>query len=135
MIQEGKLVHLDAPVADGSDDTIADTLNLGPPKTETIVEARRLHAEYQQAIERITSAVDELPPRKAMIVRLRLGLGEFEAMTLEEIGARYELTRERIRQIEADAYKELELKLGITPAEIEEIVDVAQDLEVVANAI
>ncbi len=112
-------------------DLIAD----GHPKTETIVEARRLYLEYRKALARITEAVDELPPRSAMVVRLRYGLGDFEAMTLEEVGKRYDVTRERIRQIEAHALNILTEKLGITPRDIEEMVDVMQDLEVIANAV
>lgn len=146
-IKEGKAdVRLDAPAigkcGEMEDETVGDRLFLGPPKTETIVEARRLCAEYYGALERIEAAVNELPPRTAQVVRLRLGLGDFEAMSLEEIGERYELTRERIRQIEAEAYngrkgsfEGLETKLGITRDQIVEIADITQDLEVVAHAL
>ncbi len=138
MIHRGRPVRLDAKAyAHGQDDdeSLIDVLNMGSPKTETVVEARRLCVEYGKAIERIEQAVDSFPPRDAMVLRLRLGLGDFEPMTLEEIGERYELTRERIRQIEAKAMGELETKLDITKAEIVEIIDVAQDLEVIANAV
>lgn len=114
---------------------LGDFIHDGPPKTETIVEARRLYLEYRKALARITEAVDELPPRSAMVVRLRYGLGDFHAMTLEEIGKRYEVTRERIRQIEAHALNTLSEKLGITSQDIEEMVDVMQDLEVIAHAV
>lgn len=142
-IHSGKnVVRLDAPYGDeGGDETNGDHLFTGPPKTETIVEARRMYIEYSRALERIEAAVSELPPRSAQVVRLRLGLGDFEAMTLDEIGERYGVTRERIRQIEEAAYRGtatvqgLETRLGITKEQIAEIVDVTQDLEVVAHAL
>ncbi len=137
MLHRG-VVRLDASFqgcGEEDDETVCDRLDLGPPSTETVVEARRLYLEYRKAVERIESAVDTLPPRSAMVVRLRFGLGDFEAMTLEEIGERYELTRERIRQIEAKALEELEASLGISSDQIAEIIDVVQDLEVVAHAI
>lgn len=132
----GTPIRLDAPVREGDDSsTFGELMSSGPPKTETVVEARRLYLEYRKALERIEQAVDELPPRSAMIIRLRYGLGDFEAMTLEEVGQRYEVTRERIRQIEEGAVKALSEKLGITGEEIEELVDVTQDLEVIAHAV
>ncbi len=128
----GKTVRLDAPAtgrgSETSDDTILDRLNVGPAKAETIIEARRLYAEYQQAMTRIEEAVDALPPRTAQILRLRFGMGEFDRQTLEEIGERYEVTRERIRQIETKGLEELHAKLGITGPEIEEIIDVTEEL-------
>ncbi len=135
-LHRGK-VELDAPIyATGHDDlTVADITDFGPPSTETIVEARRLYEEYRQAVGRIEAAVDSQPPRSAMVLRLRFGLGDFDPMTLEEIGARYEVTRERIRQIEVVALEQLERSLGITGQEIAEIVDVLQDLEVIAHAV
>lgn len=139
VIESGKdpTTRLDAPAFgnEDSDDTVGDVLYVGPPKTETIVEARRLYEEYSKAVARIETAVDELPPRSAMVIRLRYGLGDFEAMTLDEIGQRYEVTRERIRQIEAEALERVSARLGISSAEIAEIIDVVQDLEVIANAI
>ncbi|MFA6161470.1 MAG: sigma-70 family RNA polymerase sigma factor [Patescibacteria group bacterium] len=135
MIHRGTPVRLDAPIASDDDESLIDIMDMGPPKTETVVEARRLYVEYSKAIQRVEQAVDSLSPRHAMVVRLRLGLGDFDAMSLEEIGQRYDLTRERIRQIEVDAMSKLEAELGISKAEIEEIIDVAQDLEVIANAV
>ncbi|MES1977753.1 MAG: sigma-70 family RNA polymerase sigma factor [Pseudomonadota bacterium] len=49
----------------------------------------------------------ELKPKDAGIIRMRNGLGVNDAMTLEEIGQRFEVTRERIRQMEAKAIRQL----------------------------
>jgi RNA polymerase primary sigma factor len=48
-----------------------------------------------------------LSPREQDILRLRFGLGDTDPHTLEEIGERFALTRERIRQIEAKALAKL----------------------------
>jgi RNA polymerase primary sigma factor len=53
-------------------------------------------------------AIAELPEREADVVRRRFGLGGYDAMTLEEIGVHYGVTRERIRQLEHKALWRLE---------------------------
>jgi RNA polymerase primary sigma factor len=56
-----------------------------------------------------------LTPREAKILRLRFGIGEKDAQTLEEVGKQFALTRERIRQIEARALQKLR-RPGVAPA-------------------
>jgi RNA polymerase primary sigma factor len=62
----------------------------------------------------IATYISTLPERQAEIIRMRFGIGQSSEMTLEEIGQRYGVTRERIRQIEAKALKTLRhfTKLG-----------------------
>ncbi len=57
--------------------------------------------------EKIQEVLDTLPPREARILRLRFGLENGKAYTLEEVGAKFGLTRERIRQIEGKALRRL----------------------------
>lgn len=138
--QEGRPVYLDAPLYSShdtgdSDESFGSNLAIRQPSIEAVVEARRLLADYQKAILRIEEAIDTLNPRAAMTMRLRLGLGDFDEMTLEEVGERYDITRERIRQIEAQALVQLQEKLGITVDELRQIIETARDLEEVANAI
>jgi len=57
--------------------------------------------------ERIRAIIDRLPPREANIISLHYGLGDGRAYTLEEIGKKLGVTRERVRQIEARAMTRL----------------------------
>ena len=53
--------------------------------------------------EKVEEVLDTLPPREARILRLRFGLDNGRTYTLEEVGQKFGLTRERIRQIEGKA--------------------------------
>ena len=55
----------------------------------------------------VADALAEMPKRQADVIRMRFGIGHESEMTLEEIGQIYDLTRERIRQIEAKGLKSL----------------------------
>jgi RNA polymerase primary sigma factor len=63
---------------------------------------------YQNMLrERMDKLLSTLPPREARILRLRFGLDDNRPYTLEEVGAKFGLTRERIRQIEGKALRRL----------------------------
>jgi RNA polymerase primary sigma factor len=63
---------------------------------------------YQNMLrERVEEVLSTLSPREARILRLRFGLGQDRAYTLEEVGRKFGLTRERIRQIEGKALRQL----------------------------
>lgn len=57
--------------------------------------------------DKINEVLNTLSPREARIIRLRFGLGYPRAYTLEEVGEKFGLTRERIRQIEGKALRQL----------------------------
>ncbi|MCZ6779757.1 MAG: RNA polymerase sigma factor RpoD/SigA [Acidobacteriota bacterium] len=57
--------------------------------------------------KQLRSAMDELDPKEELVIKLRFGLGEEEPKTLKEIGEMLNLSRERIRQIEAQALEKL----------------------------
>jgi len=82
----GRHVSMDAPLVEGEDSNLYDVLNSG------------------ESPER---ALETLTPREADVVRLYFGLGEQHAMTLEEIGETFDLTRERVRQIKEKAIRRL----------------------------
>ena len=58
-------------------------------------------------VEEIDILLGKLTPREEKVIRLRYGFGEPRALSLEEIGERFSLTRERIRQIELKALSSL----------------------------
>jgi RNA polymerase primary sigma factor len=66
-----------------------------------------LHAEAASLRSTLLGMVGELKEREGEVVTLRFGLGDEDPMTLEEVGQRFEVTRERIRQIEAKALRRL----------------------------
>jgi RNA polymerase primary sigma factor len=94
-------VSLDAPVSDDSESTIGDFIE-NP-------EAQAPGSAYDDATlrEQIRDALSQLSPREEKVVRMRFGIGEPTHYSLEEIGVRFSLTRERIRQIEIKALKKL----------------------------
>jgi len=55
----------------------------------------------------VKKALAKLPPREEMVLRFRFGIGEPRDCTLEELGGRFSITRERIRQIEQKALRKL----------------------------
>jgi len=64
-------------------------------------------AVHASLVEQTTRLLDSLPSREATILRLRFGLGGENEHTLEQVGSRFLVTRERIRQIEAKALDKL----------------------------
>jgi RNA polymerase primary sigma factor len=61
----------------------------------------------RELTERIKGILATLSPREEKIIRLRFGIGEDSEYTLEEIGKRFNVSRERIRQIEKKALNRL----------------------------
>jgi len=66
-------------------------------------------------LRHVLRRIDQLDPRAATIIRLRFGLGGGEPMTLKEIGGVLGLTRERVRQIEAETLASLAVELDGVP--------------------
>ena len=94
-------VSLDAPVSDDSDSTVGDFIEnpnaSGPGDDFDLANLR----------EELSEALSLLTPREEKVIRMRYGIGEPTQYSLEEIGARFHLTRERIRQIELKALRKL----------------------------
>jgi RNA polymerase sigma factor (sigma-70 family) len=68
----------------------------------------------REARQEVADALDRLPGRERTIVRLRFGLDGNEGLTLEEIGALVNLSRERVRQVLNDALKKIKEERGRT---------------------
>jgi RNA polymerase primary sigma factor len=69
--------------------------------------------EYKERGERVSEILHRLTPREEKVIRLRFGIKEEHDHTLEEIGQKLSVTRERVRQIERDAIRKLRrAKLG-----------------------
>ena len=64
-------------------------------------------AAYTLLREQLDEIIETLTPREAKVLRLRFGLDDGKARTLEEVGKEFQVTRERIRQIEAKALRKL----------------------------
>ena len=97
-------ISMDAPFGDDDDhsllDLLAETDNV-PPDDQLMGESIRIDVER---------ALVSLVPREAEITRLYFGIGRAQPMTLEEIGQRFGLTRERVRQIKERALRKLRRK-------------------------
>lgn len=99
-------ISLDSPI---SDDNRLSYMDMLRPEVETSLEEDfiRLCLHHE-----MTKLLDELPEREASILRMRYGFEE-PPMTLDEIGKRIGLTRERVRQIEKAAKEKLRMKTKV----------------------
>jgi RNA polymerase primary sigma factor len=94
-------VSMDAPLGEDGEATIGDLI--ADDRAVLPLDAAA-DSELRQATE---EALSQLTPREADVLRLRFGVGTASEHTLEEVGRKYQVTRERIRQIEAKALKKL----------------------------
>jgi RNA polymerase primary sigma factor len=96
-------LSLEAPIGDDEETSLGD-----------LVEDRHTPSPVDAAMalsleEKARKALMTLAPREEQIVRLRFGIGQKVDYTLEEVGKRFAVTRERIRQIEAKALRKLRI--------------------------
>jgi RNA polymerase sigma factor RpoD-like protein len=94
-------LSLETPTDDEEDSVLGDFIedNEAPPPDET--------ATYNLLREHLEDVLNSLPPREVRILQLRYGLLDGQAYTLEEVGRKMGVTRERVRQIEAQALSRL----------------------------
>jgi RNA polymerase primary sigma factor len=105
-------VSLETPVGEDEDNVLGDFIEdrhaLAPADA---LMSLTLREQTRQALAGLT-------PREEQVLRLRFGVGEPTDYTLEEVGQRFAVTRERIRQIEAKALRKLrrpQRPLGAAP--------------------
>jgi RNA polymerase primary sigma factor len=94
-------ISMETPIGDDDDshlgDFIEDTTTLAPADAA-------LHGSMRDVVKEV---LDSLTPREAKVLRMRFGIEMSTDHTLEEVGKQFDVTRERIRQIEAKALRKL----------------------------
>ncbi len=96
----GRHISVDAPFVEGEDNSLLDVLpNEDSPMADQSLNQESLSKEVERALE-------QLSQRERDILRMFFGIG-CQELTLEEIGAKFNLTRERVRQIKEKAIRKL----------------------------
>ena len=94
-------LSLQMPIGEEDDDVLGDFIeDDGSPAPDETAANNLLH-------EQLANILDSLPPREARILQLRYGLLDGQYLTLNEVGQKMGVTRERVRQIEAQALRRL----------------------------
>lgn len=97
----GRSISVDAPFVDGEDNSLLDVLpNDDSPSADASLTQESLAKEVDRALS-------QLHDRERDILKMFFGIGGCPEMTLEEIGAKFDLTRERVRQIKEKAIRRL----------------------------
>ena len=94
-------VSLETPIGEEDDSHLGDFIQ------DDDSPAPHDSAAYTMLKEQLEEVMNTLTPREAKVLKLRFGLEDGKARTLEEVGREFEVTRERIRQIEAKALRKL----------------------------
>jgi RNA polymerase primary sigma factor len=100
----GKHVSMDAPLSQGEDSSLIDILeNKDTPNTDVAL----IHESLQHEIERVLNTLAE---REREIIKLFFGIGVPHGLSLDEIAAKFDLTRERVRQLKEKAIRKMRHK-------------------------
>jgi RNA polymerase primary sigma factor len=94
-------ISLETPIGEEEDSHLGDFIedkNVVNPQEAVI---------QQNLTEQVRRALSSLVPREEKVIRMRFGIGEKSDHTLEEVGRDFDVTRERIRQIEAKALRKM----------------------------
>jgi RNA polymerase primary sigma factor len=97
---------LDAPLSEGADGAV-----LGDVVSDESARSPEEHLAKKTLFDDLRASVNALGPREAEILNLRFGLNGEEEMSLEEVGRRFNITRERIRQLQDLALRAVRLRL------------------------
>jgi len=97
----GKHVSMDAPFSQGEENRLLDVL---PNEEQPMPDFTLMIESLKTEIERALSSLSE---REAEVIRLYFGINREHSLTLEEIGEKFNLTRERVRQIKEKAIRRL----------------------------
>jgi len=94
-------ISLETPIGEDEDSLLGDFIE------DKEIENPSIQTHYKLLQEQIKIVLSTLPPREQEVLRMRFGLDDGYSLTLEEVGLYFNVTRERIRQIEAKALKKL----------------------------
>lgn len=94
-------MSLETPIGEEEDSHLGDFISDDDAPAPADV------ASHTLLKEQLTEVLDTLTPREEKVLRLRFGIGDGRSRTLEEVGKEFDVTRERIRQIEAKALRKL----------------------------
>jgi len=94
-------ISMETPIGDDEDSNLGDFIE------DKNVEAPMEAATTSGLLHATTDILESLTPREAKVLRMRFGIGMNTDHTLEEVGKQFDVTRERIRQIEAKALRKL----------------------------
>ena len=97
----GRHLSMDAPFAQGEDNRLLDVIQ---DERQPAPDNELMKESLSREVERALSTLSE---REAEVIRLYFGLGREHSLTLEEIGEKFKLTRERVRQIKEKAIRRL----------------------------
>jgi len=96
----GRHISMDAPFVQGEENTLLDVLENRDPDTDSLLIDESLSEEIKRSLATLTE-------REREIIALFFGLGSNHQLSLEEIGDKFQLTRERVRQIKDKALQRL----------------------------
>ena len=100
----GRHVSMDAPFVNGEDNSLLDVMeNTDSPRADNLLITESLQKEIDRSLSTLTE-------REREVIQLFFGIGMNHGLTLEEIGAKFDLTRERVRQIKEKAIRRLRHK-------------------------
>jgi len=95
-------ISLETPIGEDEDSQLSDFI------VDTKSDSPEKHLTYKLLKEKIYELLQDLPQKEKEVIEYRFGLRDGASLTLEEVGFRFDVTRERIRQIEAKALKKLQ---------------------------
>ena len=95
-------ISLETPIGEDEDSQLSDFI------IDTKSDSPEKHLTYKLLKEKIYELLQDLPQKEKEVIEYRFGLRDGASLTLEEVGFRFDVTRERIRQIEAKALKKLQ---------------------------
>lgn len=94
-------ISLETPIGEEEDSSLGDFIE------DKEVENPAIQTSYKLLQEKLKEVLNTLPKREQEVLKMRFGLDDGYSLTLEEVGLYFEVTRERIRQIEAKALRRL----------------------------